>query len=442
MIGSTRRKVNFGWWLEILAPLYIGFSVLAASSLLYLKTRLWFADQLVPTILIAAGVLALLPVIALLIASRRFISRRQAAVQLESEMRMNNALTAAEAEIAPWPEPPLKPRVRDGFDWNWPRLTIPPVVALILVLAAILIPIKPVTAVSAVPNEPLAWEEMEDWLKTLEEEQVVEEEQARELLKQVESLRRQPSEEWFSHGSLEATDTLRQSLQRSISGLGRDLSKADRTLSALEKYSSAMSEAAREQLLEEYGDALEGLSMNKMALNEELMKQLQQMDPKQMQQMTPEQRQQLQQAMQKNMQALQKAMGQGAGEGEGEGEGEGQGWGEGEDADELMKLLLGEGMQPGQGGVSRGRGDAPMFHKDEESDLGTKNLEGVSSEDYSRAAPGEVLGLGIAEQDIDKTKPAPTTGAGAVGSMGAGGERIWQENLLPSEREALRRYFK
>ncbi|MEM7011601.1 MAG: hypothetical protein AAF585_08975, partial [Verrucomicrobiota bacterium] len=228
VIGATRRKVNFGWWLEMLGPLCIGFSILAASSLLYLRTRPWFEEQLIPAILIAAGILALLPLIALLVASRRFISHKQATVQLESEMRMNNALTAAEAEIAQWPEPPMKPRIRDGYDWNWQRLTIPPLVAILLVAAAFMVPVRPVEAKSSIPNEPIAWEEMEDWLKTLDDERVVEEDAAKELMTQVEQLKQQPVEEWFSHSSLEATDTLRQSLQRSMSGLSRDLSKAER----------------------------------------------------------------------------------------------------------------------------------------------------------------------------------------------------------------------
>lgn len=400
---------------------------------------------MVLAMLIAAGVLLLLPLIALIVASRRFISHKQAAVQLESEMRMNNALSAAEAEISQWPEPPMKPRIRDGYDWNWQRLTIPPLVAVLLVAAAFMVPVRPVEATSSVPNEPIAWEEMEDWLKTLDDERVVEEDAAKELMKQVEQLKQQPVEEWFSHSSLEATDTLRQSLQRSMSGLSRDLSKAERSMGALTKYSEQLSDAAREQLAQEFNDAMQGLGTSKLPLNQELMNQLKQMNPQQMQNMTPEQRQALQQALQQNAQALQKCMGQGAGQGMGQmGEnpfGEGmQGMG-GDDFDELMKMM-GQGQnQPGMGGINRGRGDAPMFHKDDESDLGTNNLEGVVNEDYERAAPGDVLGVGVAEQNIDETKPSQAQDAGAVGSMGSGGERVWEQNLLPSEREVLKKYF-
>ncbi|MFT5468199.1 MAG: hypothetical protein ACI8UO_003307 [Verrucomicrobiales bacterium] len=448
VIGSTRRKVNTGWWLETLGPLCIGFSILGASTLLYLRTRVWFEEQLLPAILIAAGALALLPILALVFAFRRFISHRQAAVQLETEMRMNNALSAAEAEIGQWPEPPMKPRIRDGYDWNWARLTAPPVIAVLIVAASFLVPMSPAKSPGTGPNAPIAWEEMEDWLKALEEERVVDDEAARELLKQVEQLRNQPIEDWFGHSSLEATDTLRRSLERSVGGLNRDLAKADRSLNAISRYSEQLSEAGREQLAQEYGEAIQGLAANRLPLNQDLLNQLEGLNPQKLDQMTAEERDQLMQKLQQNMEALRKALGENGKNGmPGMGE-NGQGFGQrdGENMDELMKLLLGEGGdamgRPGQGGISRGRGDAPMFHKDEESDLGTNNPEGVTNEDLRNAAPGDVLGVGEAEQNIDDSKPAETQDAGAVGSMGVGGERIWQENLLPSEREALRKFFK
>lgn len=459
VIASTRRKVNRGWWLDRLGPLCIGFSIIAASTLLFLRTRTWFEEQQLLVMLIASGVLLLLPIFALALAWRKFITNRQAAVQLETEMKLNNALTAADAEVGQWPEPPMKPKLHDGFRWNWNRLTAPPLIAVLILAASFLVPMSPAKSPGA-PNEPIDWEEMEDWLKALQEERVVDDEAARELLKQVEQLRNQPVEEWFGHSSMEATATMRRNLERSVGGMSRDLGKAERSLNALSRYSEQLSEAGRDQLAEEFGQALQGLDANRLGLNQELKNQLDGLNPKQFEKLTPEQQQQLLQQMQKNMEALRKAMGMGEGQngmgqngmqgfGEGQGEGQGQGFGQrpGENMDELMKLLngqMGEGMagQPGRGGVQRGRGDAPMFHKDDPSDLGTNNPEGVSNEDLRNAAPGDVLGVGEAEHNIDESKPAEIQDAGGVNSMGIGGERIWQENLLPSEREALEKFFK
>ncbi len=446
LIAATRRKVNFGWWLEMLGPLSIGYGVLAASGLLYLRSQPWFAEKFNLAAMIAGGVLLLLPIVAWLLARLRFISAKEAAVRLESEMGLHNALTAAKSGVSEWPEPPANPQIRDGFAWNWGRLAIPPLLAVALVAAAFLIPVQPIQAKAEARNEPIAWEEMEEWLEELQEEKVAEEEKVEEVMKQIGALRDQPEEEWFSHSSLEATDTLRENLQRSINDMEKNLSTADRSLGALEKYSEMMSEGARDQLLQEFNDALKGLEFGNLPADQKMMEALKGIDPAQLQQMNAQQMEQLRQAMQQNAQRLREMMAQGEGQGEGEGKGQGGGWGNNfEDEEELMKLLFGEGwregMKPGQGGINRGRGDAPMFHNDNESNLNTNNPEGVQNLDVSRAAPGEVIAEGTAEHDIDKTPTGPSA-AGAVNSAGKGGESVWESNLLPSERAVLERYFK
>ena len=104
-------------------------------------------------------------------------------------------------------------------------------------------------------------------------------------------------------------------------------------------------------------------------------------------------------------------------------------------------LALGPGQQYGQGAVQRGRGDAPLFFGDKEN-LGTGNLEEVKNQDLSRAALGELVGVGETEREIDKTPTGPVAGGG-VSSTGVGGEAVWRdEALLPEEKSLLKRYFK
>ena len=106
-----------------------------------------------------------------------------------------------------------------------------------------------------------------------------------------------------------------------------------------------------------------------------------------------------------------------------------------------MMALIKQGQMPGRGGVQRGPGPAPLFLGDEETNLGTNNIEGVENQDFSKAAPGQVLGIGQAEHEIDETKTGPQQ-AGSVGSTGQGGDTIWRESLMPSEKAVLKRYFK
>ena len=166
------------------------------------------------------------------------------------------------------------------------------------------IPITSVTAAKAPPSEPLAWAQIEEWMETLEEEELIEEEAIEEVREKIEELRGQPDNEWFSHSSLEATDTLRQTLNQQIQSLGADLATAERNLNALQNYASQLSEEAKEQLLAEYDQALQNMALNGLPLNSELMKALQGIDPKllaqgQMSQLSQEQLDQLREALKK-----------------------------------------------------------------------------------------------------------------------------------------------
>ena len=299
------QKVNFGWWLDRLTPLLIVLSLVAASTILVLRSlgrpvaeNLWFYT--------GAG-LALGGVVltAWLMARRHFISQKEGLVRLEDRMHLRNALTTAERGVGPWPEVPREEdRVDAGLDWNWLRVAMPFAIAAVVIAASVLIPITTVTAAKAPPSEPLAWAQMEEWMETLEEEELIEESAIEEYREKIEKLRGQPDQEWFSHSSLEATDTLRDQLSQNIQSLGAQLETAERDLNALQNYSAQLSEEAKEQLMAEYDQALKNMAMNNLALDSDLMKALEGIDPQQlaqgqMSQMSQEQLDQLREALKK-----------------------------------------------------------------------------------------------------------------------------------------------
>jgi len=98
------------------------------------------------------------------------------------------------------------------------------------------------------------------------------------------------------------------------------------------------------------------------------------------------------------------------------------------------------GSMPGRGGVNRGPGTAPITLADEESNLGTKNLEAVNSNDLSRAAPADLIGITQTEHDLDQSNRGAQAG-GNIGSAGSGGETVWKDSLLPAEKAVLKKYF-
>jgi len=302
---QTVQKVNFGWWLDRLTPLLIVLSLVIASAILVMRSlgktlteNPWFY---VGTGIAFAGA----AVAAWMMARRHFIQSSDGLVRLEDRMALKNALTTADRGVGQWPEAPAdETKVDAGLDWNWLRVATPFAIAAVVVAASLLIPITTVTAAKAPPSEPLAWAQMEEWMETLEEEEVIEENAIEEVREKIEELRGQPDEEWFSHSSLEATDTLRNTLNQQLQNLGADLATAERDLNALQNYSEQLSQEAKEQLMQEYDEALKNMETSGMPLNSEMMEALKGIDPQklaqgQMSQMSQEQMDQLREAMKK-----------------------------------------------------------------------------------------------------------------------------------------------
>ncbi len=105
----------------------------------------------------------------------------------------------------------------------------------------------------------------------------------------------------------------------------------------------------------------------------------------------------------------------------------------------LERLGLGQGQQPGSGGINRGKADAPLFYGDE-TDLKTNRIEGVEGTDLSRALPGEVLGVGETEHE-DEQSPSVRQEGGTLSGRASGGDAVWRESLMPEEKAVLKRYF-
>ncbi len=428
----TRAMINFAWWLDCFTPLLIVFSTLAAGIVLYLRSTVglfpapWMGGILGSSMLLFA-------VATWFTVRHRFIHQHEVFARLDDRLHLHNALTTANQGVGPWPQPPAIPSIHCGLAWRWPRVLAPFAISTALVLAAFLVPVSAIhKAALAAPSQPLAWQQMEDWLQSLDETALVEEPALDEVREKIEQLRDQPEDEWFSHSSMEASDSLRDALAGQIQQLGSDLADTERNLDAFQNYSSQMTEGTKTQLLEEFSQAIKNLEAGSLPLDSHLMEALKNIDPSQLKnlsQVSREQMDQLRRQLKKGAQACNKA-----------GFGKQEGLSPLGEGDRLAYLMEKNGMTVGRGGISRGPGEAPISLGDA-NDLGTQNLETVHNPDLSRAAPGDVIAIGESQHEIDKNKRGPQA-AGAVKSTGRGGDTIWRETLLPAERELLKRYFK
>ncbi len=436
--GAVARKVNAAWWWQSFAPIIVGASLLAACAILVSRSY-----GVEPTAIGQAatviGIVAGSAIAAFVLAKRRFIGEPGALVRIEEHRGLHNALTAASRGIAPWPPPRDGMRTLDGTAWSARWVWLPPVAATALVVAALLLPVSGMANKDAAPvSPPLAWAQVEDMLAKLEEESLVEPDALKKLQENIEELRAQPTEEWYSHSSLEASDHQRTKLENAISAMANELDTAEKALTMLEHFDAQLSAAAKEKLLADFGEAVEGLKLGDLPLDQNLMDALEGLDPSKLKSLTPEQLAKLKEQLKSGTTACKSCLG------EGSGVGEGLAWGDLEEA-ELLALINGGtapgGTLPGRGGVNRGPGTAPITLSPNEADLGTNNLEAVSNDDLSRALPADLIGTSVGEHDLDKSATAPTS-AGVIQSEGEGGQKVWRDTLLPAEKAVLKRYFK
>ncbi len=427
------RRCNLAWWLERFNALALGGLLLFSALILAARTARvpWIDPALVGGSL--AGLLAACSLVAWWLGQGKFVAAAAGLVRLEDRLGLHNRLSAASAGIGPWPDPANAEWDTAAFPWNPARAWLPGAGALALVAAAWWMPLPQRSQPSPAVVEPSAWERMEDWLATLREEALVEEESIEDLASRIEELRDRPEAEWFSHSSLEATDTLQQGLGLDLRDFAAEMNALERSLAALQSVSGEMGEMgeeAKDRLAQEFSRALEALAEGGLPPDESLLRQLREIDPAQLGEgtigkLSPGQLQALQQRLREGSGAL----------------GSMEGLPELGRESLLSQSGTGLGEGPGRGGIDRGRGDAPLSFGQEEDPLGTSKLEGVTNDDFSRAKVGEVLGLGETERELERTPTGPVAG-GAASSTGRGGEAVSRETLLPDEQAVLKRYFK
>jgi hypothetical protein len=432
--AKLSRRINLAWFLDGFAgPLLIAA---VTGSVLVLGIRREF-PELHPAISAGslAGIFLVLGLIVLKRASRRFESPAQALVRIEASQGMNSALSAASAGIVPWPERPKN--LSESLNWHLPKTLAPPAVALIFLAIGMLVPMK-IKSVdgSQAARQPQAWSELDSQLEQLGEDAMVDEKYLEDMKERLDQLRAQEEEQWFSHASLEATDSLKEAHQSSIEDLQQDLAQAADAIKELTKASQELNSEQKQKLAEKFEDAMQGIQNGAMKPNQKLLDQLSKLDPKELGNLNPEQLRQLKE----NMENLQESLKEGC-EGQGEdwadqllgenGEGECQGQGEGED---------GDGNGPGNGGINRGPGHDPNILKNPKDALDVGDLAALEAKDLSRALPGDLLQLQDGKHSVDQK--ASTLSSGGQAAKGAGGDRVWKESLNPDEQRALKNYFK
>lgn len=378
-----------------------------------------------------AGLVLTTMVVAWLRARRSFETVETARVRLEDALHLHSRLTAASLGVAEWPQipEPLRLPVR----WQSGRALGLVVLSLGLLAAAMLVPTSTLAkAGPRVIEKPSAVAQVEDWVEKLREEQAVDPKSLEEVERQIEELIHRPQDQWYEHASLEAADHLRNETGKALQELGAQIEQSRNSLAALGEAGMQAGEEAKNGLAKQAGENLNGLRSGAMKAGGELSEQLRNLDPEALKSMSKDQMKQLAERLKQNADALRETLANApqfdfkesarclGKEGEGEG----------------------EGKRPGMGEPGRGKGDAELTVKQDETQLGTKKTQDMAGMlDVERIAPGDLIGTSDGKQKVDESAFRGPVAGGEAGP-GEGGAAVWQNQLLPAERGTLKRYFK
>lgn len=417
--ASTRRfwdsratalgwRINAAAWLALMAPV-VFFEASGFAIALYALRR---AQSPLGSAWVALAVaLALAAVACWWRARRGFYTTAEARVLLESHLRLDTCLTAATEGLVAWPAEPAQfaavVRWRLGAPAGWVGTSVA------LLALAVFAPVPSDASTTHPSGPPPAILQTEAMLAALKEMKLSDPPAIEQLAERARELARRPADEQYSHSALEAADALRNQTAVAAAGLARGLDAAANALQAANKEPDMKGAAGR------LAAALSGLRDGALPANKELLANL----PNSLEglkDLTAEQRAQLAEMLAKAAQGAQGVAGAtGAG----------------------AKIAKGEGDGPG-GGPGGGGDTAPLTFSKDPSDAGDGTVQGLAQGSLKRFALGDKLGTTSSSHDVDPAKAAGPTSAGAVATPAQGGEAVWVNRLTPTERAALKNFYK
>ena len=355
---------------------------------------------------------------------RHFFTVADARVSLERHLSLHNRLTAAAAGIGEFPE--VQP-VTAPYRFRWTRLTWPLAGSAAFVLAATLVPLAATSLVGKPTEPPVAWTQTTSWVEALQKNEVVQDASLEDLRERLDQLRQQPTQDWYSHSSLEAGDNLRDQTAQSLAGLQRDLETALGAVGAMEHFTENTPTTEQKLAQENLGNALKNLELGTLPLNRDLLNQLKEADLSHLKSLTSAQVAELKRRLQTGVQTVKASLSPGTGK----------------DGDKAVLLAAATlAQRGGPGGPGGGKASAPLELQDHPTDLKTTTTAPLPNQGLDNALPGDLTGVQKGDHTVDQSQYAGPAAGGAIRSTGQGGEAVWRNDLTPSEREVLKRFFK
>jgi hypothetical protein len=454
-IESHRQRLEFGRFLHRAADLLAVFLFVFGATLLAAKL-------LAPAVWVhvlwgLAGVVPL-AVLAWWTVRRAPLSRTETVALLDGQMRTGGLLMSlAEAPDPRWAE--RLPQAEQDWREGLPRIRpvrFARVVALPLLFAAgtALIPAREAKTEPVKLNHAArqATQQLQEMLTALDELQVLEEEEQKQVDEAVQKLVEESQHAPLTHEKWETVDALRQRLRLRLedasAGIEKAREAAGRLAAALGGDAPPLSPEQTAQLEEDLLETLRKLEEKSPQAgagktgtpNAKQREQLQRLlqrgklptDPAERQKLLDDLKEHLDQEFDKLDEARKKCN-------QGKCPKCGSGQCQGADGEHECDQCQGQGSRPGNGGVTRGRGDAELTYGEENDPAGTKFKETVLPPGALEQAKDEVLGVRLTAPQENVADSAPRAGSRAQDPTA--GRETWNRPLAPRHRQVVRGYF-
>ncbi len=289
-----------------------------------------------------------------------------------------------------------------------------------------------------------AAQDLEELLKEIEKDQVLEEEEERQLKEEIQKLTEETRDTPLTHEKWETVDALRERMKVRLESASMSLAQAGEAAAKLADSNRPdapeLSLERAEQLEKELAESLQKM-MKKGGLSgapQELRDQLQRLmkngklqipkDPGERQELLDELREFLDKENDKLSELRKKCSGCKSGQCQGDKECEGG-------------LCQGDksGNRPGRGGITRGRGDADLTWGDEADREGAKFKEVVLPRGFLDQPKDEIVGIQKTAPNEEAADTAPRAAGRTIDP--AAGQTTWNRKLNPRHRNAVRKYF-
>jgi len=405
-------RVNTALLLEKLLPWLAALALAAAATTVLVRTM----DGMLWPVL-AAVALASIGLFCWQMRKQRgrFWSANDGLVRLEIANQLEGRLSTAKAGVAGWPN---NRRAEDAYRSRWFRAAGPLFAGLAIWALAAWLPLPQDQTLTTPVAQPLAITQAEELLETLEEVEELEPESLNKFEEALDQLKSRPAEDWYSHSSLEAGESLLANMQDSARRLADSLAGADSALGQAGQPSTS-TEGQAERAASDLREALNGMNASELRLGSGLEQALQNAG-------TPSGLRQLSLSQLQRLRMRINQVGTGVGNGLGQPFGEGSGEGE-------------QGDGPGRGEVQRGPGTAPLTIG-ERNPLETEGVDGgLQSDLEGDVGIGDVVGTRLTAPEENEQPFSLSQGGDA--SISAAAEAVNRQPVTPVERRLLQRYF-